>query len=91
MQEVSPKLNKLTSEKYDKLTELQFSPINDKEKNFNKNEPFGDLSGIIKRNILSQNKRQKKIKKEINKEMNILYQSNANINVNNYIMTNNFR
>ena len=53
--------DRLNSENNDKMIELQISPIDDKEKKiFNKNEPFGDLSDIIKKNILAQNKKQKK-------------------------------
>ena len=50
------------------MNELEISPItqeNEKSIVFTKNEPFGDLSEIIKKNILSQNKKAKKMKKKL--------------------------
>ena len=70
------------------MNELEISPItqeNEKSIVFTKNEPFGDLSEIIKKNILSQNKKAKKI----NKEIQTANQSKININLNNYLLSSN--
>ena len=45
-----------------KIINLPISPIKEKDKKANnKKEPFGDLSEIIKKNILSQAKKKTKI------------------------------
>ena len=47
--------NKLLEEEL--LINLPISPIQEKKKHNNKKEPFGDLTEIIKNNILSQLKK----------------------------------
>ena len=86
--EVEPIINKLNLVENENMNELEISPItqeNEKSIVFTKNEPFGDLSEIIKKNILSQNKKAKKI----NKEIQTANQSKININLNNYLLSSN--
>ena len=86
--EVEPIINKLNFVENENMNELEISPItqeNEKSIVFTKNEPFGDLSEIIKKNILSQNRKAKKI----NKEMQTANQSKFNINLNNYLLSSN--
>ena len=63
-----------------KIIDLPISPINKNDKEIKlkskKNEPFGDLSGIIKKNILSH---VKKNKRPLNP-----YPKKLNLNINKY-------